>query len=505
MDLGKVVDVLDSYFRAVFFKPLEQEKEGLKAEDRKIPIGITKEAIEKFSKKTEDGMVLDVQSISQELPYSCLFPQKPNDPTGQDWKYFDRWFQQAKDTKKLGGVIRFFIEQKEEAKFLIGFKELIDMTKEIFSIPEEFFIALQKLGIYAVYEEKGKDGKEIKTFTWDFSGLLYIEPKKTVYNAYRRYAYSQYNRRYIEKVEGCKDLVAVLAPDYKIISDKLLSVIKSEKPLSSGMPKRLNKEADLIEDLIEEALQSLSKEDRYIPMKLEGLKKRFYFLKGKKKSEGPFNKKDRANINNYCSKMYTLLSNLGMEQEKKQLEDARSAGPYTVIQKIYSLIKNPKHPELGEAFKKKNSLGVIEGLYWKSLGQVSLNAEVNDDDSKQTRQDMLPDEHSKTPDEEFLQKEEEARREQRLKCIIPCFEKEFSDDPVFLRHIREMNFGEFFEALLVYADDKKGSHKTNNAIFKAYKCEKPPEVTDESSFHTLFAKRIKRVFNNMKDELKENL
>ena len=428
----RLVQLLNVYFRGVFFAPLSSNEKDI----RFFSFPDSKEIEPYLTMREENAEIIwewDLEKMlsdSKGKGFLSLFPRK-SAPANEDWKQYYSWKPEENNSKKKGGIIRFFIE-KDDHNFIQGFNQCAVYSQKIAEginntgvpiedtkVPGSFFEALLKTGTYAEYRE------DIKEFRWDFTGLLENKPI-TIYEAYWRYAHIHYSIRLIG--EG------------------------KYKQFFNNETGKFYIDIDIILKCISRALERYKDNMQYIPSSyeefLKNYKQELYWSKQRK--PGKYDREQIQTIKNYCGEnekykgktMPEVLSKLGLIHEKENFINEiteRPSDKRTVnkVKELYRLITS--YPEIKKELEDK--VDIINELYRISFQEISLNEEVKNDltgDSQKSELiDILemnntkgahPDNFSKAhlePIEDLLAGEHMYVQKERIEILLPYFQKQF--------------------------------------------------------------------------------
>jgi hypothetical protein len=221
----------------------------------------------------------------------------------------------------------------------------------------------------------------------------------------------------------------------------------------------------------------------------------------------PFDHGDIVNIENYRQRMVGPLSKPGLEQEKAAFNAAVNKGIIDVVKELHRLITIP---EIRERFTA--SIEIIEGLYRQLMWEVSLDdpAAGTEEADHLSILDLYKDERY-SPEEDVLKKEETELQDTRFEKVKTLYLKftatEFPGCPAYHTFIRGKDARELAAELQVYNPDdpeNKGVHKKESNLFKDY-CHMAGRTGHITEHHTLFSKKITRIFDNIKTSVRQGV
>jgi len=465
-----VIILLNTYFRGLFFAPMQEIGNEQKTDFEFPPIDsyIKRESL-------NDEPELNIQKMAEEKEFDGIFPGSPA-PQSQDWKKLRQLFSHAKKQKKLGGVIRFFIE-KDDVNFIEGFNacvrrdELKISDNNALNIPEGFFTDITNFKCYAKYNP------ESCTFEWDFAHLLTRKPK-SIYRAFQHYAHAKYSCHLINpKLSGYGAVKYIYQEYQKPRKEKVLVHDEKSENIdffctryaleffadSPYTPKSLNELLKTIDQEKEEVSRKIKKQKRYDPLNY------------------PLNKKDIQNLKNYCGEnpsydgitMPTILSELGLESEKErfyeEIKKERFNGKtFNKVNELYRLIT--AYSSVRKYFPEK-TIEIIKGLYEKTEAEkVSLNQQINDNLSDHEElQDIIKDIGIEEIPEALIQLEESERIRSFWKnTLYKEFKEKFANEDSYLEYINGLPITQLCYEVWVYT--VPNISKTESALFITY-CE----------------------------------
>ncbi|GHU46461.1 hypothetical protein FACS1894200_00050 [Spirochaetia bacterium] len=469
-EYAKIVDI---YFTGVLFKNPDT------ADINTVP------NVEKYCKQEEGDWVLDIQRMSKEEPFKCLFPPDAKDLNEQDWKSVN---QRIYKEHPSGGILRPFFE-KEDDIFLGNCNRDTGGSfarSNEFSIPEEFGAALQSLRIYAVYDS------DENTFKWDFSDMIKYKPV-SVYDAYRRYAHARYTILFIgsqtapnEKQQADK---LIEKGHDKLLDELIEPKIRKlrDKEFLDG-PGSLQRVANKLKmsidwDFAEYALQGFPGGDPYTLGKLDVIVihvfsriRRYKKMRVKEGEKPLFDHNDEVNINNAMNSIIPLLS-------KEERIDLESSSIIARVKELFRIITNPDMKNKVD-IKRVNT---IERLYIKWLISESddLDAPNTDKDGEEsgTLGDTVAATGNALPDELLIEKDDRER-------LVKLFNEQFAGSKNFLLKIDESIHKESLnwigEEIGRYG--RQGGHNTDSWLWKTYRDAGGTDIT-----HTIFTEKIRSI------------
>jgi hypothetical protein len=489
----ELIELMDVYFPCVLFASFDDN-------------GVFPD-IKQYFNNANNGDLLDIKSMSAQKRFFNLFPDLKDREQMTNTKW-DALSQNTLDKKPNGGVMRHFVDEEDD-RFLEEINSLapavnIRRSPE-FSIPDEFFNAMEDLKICAVYDS------DDDFFEWNFSALIRKFKPKTPYAAYQRYAHGQYTRVYFgaEEDKNEKRLYELLKKGNKKLLDELkINLEKLEADINKAPVKiniwetKKNKVARAIDiwDLAEDALQSYEEKEIYKPSSLEKVSENALYQQGrynKMRSENYqkgyiyienadiriFEHNDEVNIANIVGAIMPLLP----PEEQKTIGDS---GHYNKVKKLYMAICDPDI----RAAAGDRRCNTIRELYRKMLiaRPEFLDDPVKGQDGEmgeQTLKDLTEDAASPTLEQFLLMADDQE-------FLYGLFERQFPGSLPFLDNIRQwiMTDSPSFIAgeLNRYLGNK---HNADNYIFKLFCMANKYDQNDPDiqKIRTNFANKIKKI------------
>jgi len=475
---AKLVDI---YFPGAFFSGITEQP----GQNSELP------DIEKYAKETETKWALDIQRMSCEKPFDWFFPSDKTNSnlTTSKWEGIDQRLRNQKP--KDGGLPRPFVEMEDD-KFIHLLNNASGQKferKQDFSIPEDFYIVLEKLGIIVIYDY------EKKMFVWDSMDLLINKFKPdSIYEAYQRYAHAEYTRLSF----GIKE-----SPLEKDI--KKLRKFGNDKILYDLGPK-------IAWHLIEDALQVFPNGDPYKLGSLEEIKTdvKGQLKRAKQMGHLIFEHNDEVNISNAWKDLSSFITDKATSEKEK--DEIKQAGLVMKVRLLYKFITD-------ESERKKinpRRIDTIEALHRKLLiDRADFLDKTDDDNKKQADISYLisgesdesgsegKDEKYKhdsdilywDPEEIFLEKEG------RRKFILSLFDNEFKGSKKFLDKVPDYIMDETVRHLNneIYRYINPGKHNINGALFGLF-CkanDMEPKSKEAMRFHSQFADKIEGIADKL--------
>jgi hypothetical protein len=460
-ELAKLLDIC---FSGVLCVPLD----GAERKTQPFP------DVDQYVKGERGAWTLDFHVMAGEKPFAGLFPQEAKDMTPDTWRAFsDALFKD----KKPGGIAGPFIEKDDDA-FIRSFnadarvKTPFVRSRE-FSVPAMFFMCLEDLMIYAVYDPEKND------FEWDFSVITSLKPASE-YEAFKRYAHARYSTLAIgqtavhgethpRKVHVAGNAVILAAftrtPDWELVEDAL-----------QAFPGKDTYTLSALEDVKSDTLGQQSRRNKM------GLKN------GKQpvsnRIDPVFDHKDEVNITNAVQDIRSFLSD----------EDHGALGEAGLFARVRLLYKAVTDPAIRQEIDPRR-IKTVETLHSKLEGDSSVNLGAplsgkDGDETKETFGDTLKS-PTATPEQELEDRE-------TRKVILRLFEEKFIGSTKFLHRIRDFIMNESSELIGReigrYAGRRR--HNADSYLFTMFR-----EVGGgDSKIHTLFTEKMRLIIDNLKRE-----
>ena len=443
--------------------------------------------------ETEAGTewALDIQHMAGDKYFRWFFSSDSARLTAAEWENINRRLC-GEQPRPKGGLLQPFVEMEDD-RFVSLLNSIPSghtferKTEQGFSIPHNFFEALESMGIYIEYDrEEGK-------FICDFSAMIRNFNPNSIYNAYQRYAHAEYTRISF----GIKE-----SPHEK--------GIKELRRL--GNKKIQDELGDNVEwDLVEDALQVFPNRNPYKLSIIEEVKKDVVGQIAKKKKmgleESIFDHNDIVNISNAWNDLSALIiSGASSRKEKAEIEQA---GLVVKVQLLYKTIAknqklvNNRRAETIEALYRKWRMSKADSPETIFDTGSHVSADVNDfgdtdgwaeaDSGKEYKID--PDLLYKSPEKIFFDKEV------RRKFIISLFDEEFKGSGKFLNALREfvMDESKRHLNLEIYRYRKIGKHNINSELYKLF-CSTnaiDPKSKEGKRIHLQFADSVERIADTL--------
>jgi hypothetical protein len=487
------VRLLSVYFRGLFFEPPAFETGGLHSVER----GCFLEK-EMFIPYLKGKGVLDLCKMASGKPFDSLFPPdaRTKDGNGEPWQDIEKSLRQS---KKLGGFIKVFIEKRDD-RFINRAKAFLpDIARnDDFSIPEDFFACFADSGVF-LYAER-EDGNNIRNLRWDFERLMpplahALKPHKraiSVYDAYEWHGEKAYTSLTIGAVafpeESCPHLLMRKGSEHCV--DEIVTAYEDY------IEQKYQKKASPAGKLIFAIYEML--ETPHDSRKTVGEIKKMVFggMKRRKNDNGPLLPQDIQNIKNAVKDIAAQLD----EDRQKGLEAAKDKGMLETARELQRLSADPSL-RLSIGAKR---LATIEEISRKIEGELSLDAFSVDGEGFDIY-DILEDKRQIPPEMEFLENQRNEIKTRFLKndFAVLCIEgiaAEFEGEEAFIGYMGQKTWQETVDLLLPYATN---SPNTGSLLYREYcRIRAIPALPQKEAkeFHTRFAKKIRAVFNYIRKE-----
>ena len=498
----EIIKLVNLYFQGIFFKPVELATEPIKIPDEDaIRLLIEKE---KFTPFLKDDTSLDLQKMSDSKLFEHFFPvdARGSKKDEADWISRD---QRIHNEKKIGGVIRTFIEDMDD-KFIERMEEQIPerniKRNDDFSIPRDFFDNLIENKIYVICDEFDERGGEELYLLWNFedmlpplANVLKGQKKRTpIYRAYEWYAEREYTTLVLGTTlpEKENDLYKLRMQGKKYCEDEIIKSYIKEHP-------RKNPDADLF-FVICKMLERPHGEPQTIPKTLEELWSMVSKELNHDKYDGPLEESDINDISNAAEAVQGLLSEKDQDTLDAYLRDSKIDAARFLLN-LFSM------PYIKEKFPDNRRTETLQSICIKiDESKFSLNIPVSIDDERgmelieyvgDTKYKNIVDSIIDDFDIEFLEKYFKP-------VLLEAFESEFYKEKDFLSFIREKSWREII--YLLYPFRKERTPTTDSELFINYCRIEEMDFQNQkfrTKFSTDFRKRIKRILIKSDKKLKK--